>query len=153
PYPDLPDPLVMKDARKVTTPQMWWKERRPEIVELFDREIYGRVPRQTPKVNWEVMSTKEDKNGDVPVITKQLVGHVDNSAYPAIKVDIQLVLTTPAEAKGPVPVMMEFGFNFAAFAGKGAKPGATPAPGAPPAGKRGFGNTAGGGPTWQQQVL
>src|SRR5207253_8688515 len=90
----------------------WWKQRRPEIVEDFDREIYGRVPKATPKVTWEVTGTIEDKNGDVPVITKQLVGHVDNSAYPLIKVDIQLTLTTPANVKGPVPVMMEFGFNF-----------------------------------------
>jgi (4-O-methyl)-D-glucuronate---lignin esterase len=150
PYPDLPDPLVLKSGKRVTTPEMWWKERRPEIVELFDREVYGRVPEETPKVNWEVTSTTEGKNGETPIITKQLVGHVDNSAYPQIKVDIQLTLTTPAEAKGPVPVMMEFGFNFAGFRGKGAKPGDPPAKGFPPAGGRGFG---GGGPTWQQQVL
>jgi hypothetical protein len=155
PYSKLPDPLVMKDGRTVTTADMWWNERRPEILEEFDREIYGRVPRNVPKVNWEVTSTTEGKNGETPIVTKQLVGHVDNSAYPLIKVDIQLTLTTPAEAKGPVPVMMEFGFNFAGFRGKGAKPGETPTPGKGPApgggfGKGGFG---GAGPTWQQQVL
>src|SRR5208337_5105705 len=32
PYTNVPDPLVMNDGRKVTTPEMWWKERRPEIV-------------------------------------------------------------------------------------------------------------------------
>src|SRR5262245_57413657 len=52
PYPKLPEPLVMKDGRQVTTADMWWKQRRPEIVEDFDREVYGRVPAQTPKVNW-----------------------------------------------------------------------------------------------------
>jgi hypothetical protein len=65
-----------------------------EIVEDFDREVYGRVPKVTPKVNWEVTSTSKDVNGDVPVVTKQLVGHVDNSSYPLISVDIQLALTT-----------------------------------------------------------
>src|SRR5260221_11053761 len=45
PYPDLPDPLVMKNGAKVTNAKMWWEKRRPEIVEDFDREIYGRVPR------------------------------------------------------------------------------------------------------------
>ena len=54
----------------------------------------------------------------MPVITKRLVGHVDNSRCPQIKVDIQLTLTTPADAKGPVPVMMEFGFG-----GFGPRPG------------------------------
>src|SRR5438445_8522483 len=89
PYPNLPDPLVLKNGQKVTTARMWWRRRRPEIVEDFDREIYGRVPKNTPRVKWEVTSTKREMNGDVPVITKQLVGHVDNSSYPLITVDIQ----------------------------------------------------------------
>ena len=52
-----------------------------------------------------------------PSITKHLVGHVDNSSYPPITVDIQLTLTTPADATGPVPVIMEFGFTASAPAG------------------------------------
>ncbi len=139
PYPSLPDPLVLKNGKKVTSAKMWWAQRRAEILEDFDREIYGRMPENTPPVKWEATSAIREVKGEVPVITKQLVGHVDNSDYPLIKVDIQLTLTTPARATGPVPVMMEFGFG-------GPRPGAaTPAPlrpSAPPA-----------GPTWQQQVL
>src|SRR5207248_7268854 len=108
------------------------KKRRPEIVEDFDREVYGRVPKETPKVKWEVTDTKDDKVGNVAVVTKKLVGHVDNSSYPPITVDIQLTLTTPAEARGPVPVIVEFGFGGRAF-------------GPPPGGR--------GGPTWQEQVV
>ena len=120
PYPNLPDPLTMKDGTKVTTPEMWWNKRRPEIVEDFDREVYGRVPINVPAVTWKVVSTTRTNMGSVPVITKQLVGHVDNSSYPAIDVNIQLTLTTPANASGPVPVMLEFGFgNFGAFVGRG----------------------------------
>ena len=44
PYPNLPDPLVLKNGEQVTTAEQWWKYRRPEIVEDFDREIYGRIP-------------------------------------------------------------------------------------------------------------
>src|ERR1700730_7396679 len=47
PYPDLPDPLILKNGKKVTTAKMWWNKRRAEIVEDFDREIYGRVPKNT----------------------------------------------------------------------------------------------------------
>jgi hypothetical protein len=111
PYPNLPDPLILKNGQKVTTAQNWWSLRRPEIVEDFDREIYGRVPKDTPKVNWEVSGTTRDSNGAVPTITKQLVGHVDNSSYPLITVDIQLTLSTPANVAGPVPVIMEFGWG------------------------------------------
>jgi hypothetical protein len=132
PYPNLPDPLLLKNGTKVTTAEMWWNQRRPEIVEDFDREIYGRVPKDTPKVKWEVTATEKQTVGDVPVVTKRLLGHVDNSAYPLISVDIQLTLTTPAAASHPVPVMMEFGFGGRGF-------------GPPPGGK--------GGPTWQEQIL
>src|ERR1035441_3300493 len=92
PYPELPDPLVLKNGRKVTTAAMWWKQRRPEVVEDFDREIYGRQPKETPAVKWEVTSTSREMNGDAPVIVKQLVGHVDNSSYPQVTVDIQATL-------------------------------------------------------------
>jgi hypothetical protein len=149
PYPTLPDPLVKKNGGRVTSAEMWWNERRPEIVEDFDREIYGRVPKVTPNVNWEVTGTAREKNGDVAVVTKKLVGHVDNSTYPQITVDIQLTLTTPADATGPVPVMMEFGFGGFGPRRPGttkAAPKAATKPAAPP----GFG---GGGPTWQQQLL
>jgi hypothetical protein len=144
PYPSLPDPLTLKNGEKVTTPETWWHKRRPEIVEDFDREVYGRVPKDVPKVTWEVTETKEEKVGEIPAVTKRLVGHVDNSACPQITVDIQLTLTTPADAKGPVPVMMEFGFG-----GFGPRPGAAGKAAAPKALPKGFG----GGPTWQPQVL
>src|SRR6266581_2615921 len=60
PYPNLPDPLLLKSGRKVTTAAMWWNQRRPEIVEDFDREIYGRLPKDTPKVRWEVAKTTSE---------------------------------------------------------------------------------------------
>src|SRR5580704_7792585 len=72
PYPTLPDPLVMNNGKKVTTAAMW-PARRAEIKEMFDREIYGRVPAVTPKVTWQVIKTVNEKNGDVPVITKTIV--------------------------------------------------------------------------------
>ena len=109
PYPKLPEPLVLKNGQPVTTPAMWWNQRRPEIVEDFDREIYGRVPSVLPKVTWEVTGTSKGMNGDIPIVTKQIVGHVDNSAYPAISVNIGLSLTLPEKAAGPSPVLMVFG--------------------------------------------
>jgi len=108
PFPNYPDPLVMKNGKKVTSAKMW-PARRAEIVEDFDREVYGRVPKVLPKVKWEVKNSTEGKNGDVDIVTKQLVGHVDNSSYPQVTVDIQTTLTLPKNAAGPVPVMILFG--------------------------------------------
>jgi hypothetical protein len=119
PYPQLPDPLILNDGEKVSTPAMWWKLRRPEIKEDFDREIYGKVPKNVPKVNWEIVSITKDTIKNIPVITKKLLGHVDNSSYPLLTVNINLSLTVPANSsndmsgrKNPVPVIMEFGFSF-----------------------------------------
>jgi hypothetical protein len=113
PYPDLPDPLVLKNGKKVTTPEMWWKQRRPEIVEDFEREVYGRVPKNVPKVRWSIVTQANDRVvGNLPVIAKQLVGRVDNSACPSINVDIQMTLVTPRDARKPVPVLMMFGGFF-----------------------------------------
>jgi hypothetical protein len=141
PFPKLPDPLTLNNGKKVTTAAVWWNQRRPEIVEMFDREIYGRVPKNVPGVKWEVTGAVNEKNGNVAVVTKHLTGHVDNSGFPAIPVDIQVSLSTPADAKGPVPVIMEFG--FLALPGAPAR-GGLPGRGAP---------AAPAGPTWQQQVL
>ncbi len=109
PYPDLPDALTLKNGKKVTSAAMWWNQRRPEIVEDFDREVLGRVPKNVPKVTWNVTETVEAKVGEIPVVGKRLVGHVDNSSYPAINVDIQMTLVVPANAARPVPVLMMFG--------------------------------------------
>ena len=109
PCPQLPDILTTKSGKKVTSEEMWWKLRRPEIVEDFESEIYGRLPQTIPNVKWTVKITDREFVGWTPVIAKQLVGHVDNSEYPLINVDINMMLVVPANVKGPVPVLMMFG--------------------------------------------
>src|SRR5262249_11478671 len=119
---------------------MWMDQRCPEIVEDFDREVYGRIPKSVPKVIWQVTNTADERVGDIPIITKTVVGHVDNSAYPGISVEIQLSLSTPANAKSPVPVIMAFGGG--PIAGRGAPPAVAPEQ-----------QGAASGPSWQAQVL
>jgi hypothetical protein len=109
PYPDLPDLLILKSGKKVTTPEIWWKQRRPEIVEDMEKEVYGRLPKNIPAVRWTVDISEREMVGFMPVIAKKLTGHVDNSDYPLIDVNISMVLVTPVNAKGPVPVLMMFG--------------------------------------------
>jgi hypothetical protein len=137
PFPKLPDPLTLKNGRKVTSADVWNRQRRPEIVEDFEREVLGRIPKNVPKVTWTVTETAHGMVGGRPTLGKQLVGHVDNSSYPAITVDIQMTIVTPADARGPVPVMMMFGGGRgipggAQPAGQGRGP-AAPRAGAPPA--------------------
>ena len=134
----LPAVLTFKSGSKVTTAELWWTKRRPEIMEDFDREVYGRVPRNTPKVSWEVVDTTKENVAGMPAVTKRVVGHVDNSAYPAITVNIELKLTVPADATAPVPVIMELALTPEALAALA---------------KRFPDLVASKGPTWQEQVL
>jgi hypothetical protein len=109
----VPDVLEMKEGAKVTTAAQW-PRRRAEILEDFEREVYGRIPANVPKVTWEVTRTNEGNVGDIPIITKTLVGHVDNSAFTNITVNIQASFTVPANTPGPVPVLISFGGSAAA---------------------------------------
>jgi hypothetical protein len=136
PHPILPDPLTLKSGAKVATADAWWSERRAEIVEDFEREVLGRVPAAAPNVEWSVVATREWELGGKRVVGRQLVGKVDNSAYPAIGVEICMTLVTPADAHG-VPVMIMFGGG--ALPGEAIAPDALPEacrpaarPGAPP---------------------
>jgi len=138
PWPSLPNPLLLNNGKPVTTAKIWWNQRRPQIVELFDREVLGRVPANLPAVHWQVVSTTPGSDGGMATVTKRLIGHVDNSAYPAIAVDIEASLTLPANAAKPVPVILEFTFeNYPR------NPNRPPPPPPPPEPE----------PTWKQQVL
>jgi hypothetical protein len=124
----MPDLMTCKDGTKVTTADQWPK-RRAEIVEDFEREVFGRIPYNVPKVKWEVSNTAEGESGGIATVTKTLVGNADNSAFPQIKVAIQASFTVPKHAKGPVPIIVQFG------------------------GMGGFGGGRGGQNSWTQQAL
>lgn len=148
PFPDLPDPLTLKDGRRVTSAEQWWQERRPEIVEDFEREVYGRVPRNAPKVTWTIVTQAVDRVvGGLPVHARQLVGHVDNSTCPAIEVNIQMTLVTPLNASRPVPVLMMFGgFGGGGFPRRADEPEPTNR-------FRGFGNVTFADPPATEQLI
>jgi hypothetical protein len=109
-YPKLPDPLVFKDERPVRTANEWRLKRSREIREDFDREILGRSPIYVPGVQWHVVSTKNEKYGGVDVVTKRLEGRSEPWMRSGIRFSIDLLLTVPAHAVGPVPVIMELAF-------------------------------------------
>jgi hypothetical protein len=138
PWPNLPNPLALDNGKPVKTAKVWWTQRRPQLVELFDKDVLGRVPANAPAVRWEVVSTTPGTDGGIATITRKLVGHVDNSAYPAVTVNIEASLTLPADAPKPVPVLLEITFENYPI-----NPNRPPGPSPPPPAL----------PTWKQQVL
>lgn len=148
PFPDYPDALTFKDGRKVAAAEQW-AARRAEIVEDFEREVIGRVPKDVPKVTWTVASSVKDGlvGKNIKANGKQLVGTVDNAGFPQIKVEIKMTLVTPAGAAGRVPVLMMFG----GFFGGTGMPRAADA--AEPPAPRGFGGGNFKDPPSTEQLL
>jgi hypothetical protein len=106
PYPNIPKLMVFNNGKPVRTAADW-KKRREEIKAMFDENVYGKYPAHIPSVTWTVSSTDQTTIGDIPVIVKHIVGHTDNSSYPAITVDIHADVVTPASKKGTkVPVII-----------------------------------------------
>ena len=135
---NLADPLVLKNGKKVKSVNDWNQLRRPEIVADFENEIYGKLPPNIPVVKWQVISIKDTTVGNQAIKEKLLKGIVDNSAYPAIKVEINLLIATPANSKKSVPIVLEFGFIKNPF---------NPSP------IKAIGLGSAGEPTWQEQVI
>ena len=108
PFPEWPDLLTLDDGTPVTSAESWWNRRRPEIVEAFEREVVGRIPAGVPMVEWSVTRTQSGTIAGQPVMARQLIGRVDNSAYPLIEVHIEATLIVPADSGPPAPVMIMF---------------------------------------------
>ena len=105
PYP-LPDLLAFKNGKTVKT-HADWERRRAEIKALFDEQVYGKYPAHIPKVTWKLDGTENLNLEGIAVVAKHLTGHVDNSSYPAISIDIKMDVVTPASAKDHrVPVII-----------------------------------------------
>jgi hypothetical protein len=103
----LPDPLVLANGTPVRDPQTWIKQRRPEILRLYETEIYGRLPAKTPSVKWQVTETDaQARNG--AAVMKKIIGSIGNAPdAPQIK----LTLYTPTGVTKPVPVILLVNFG------------------------------------------
>ena len=103
-------------------------------------------------MRWEVVATTRSVNGDIPMITKQLAGRVDNTAYPLLSVIIRATVNTPADTTRAVPVIVQLGGGLGPIEGIEAplNPCARPG-GVPPRGRGPVPEPT--GPTWQQQIL
>jgi len=103
----LPDPLKLQTGTAVTDAKTWFSKRRPEILQLFQEEVYGKSPARSEKMVFRVTSEKLNTL-DGLAIRKQISGYF-NGEETGGKMDILIYL--PSEAKKPVPVFL--GLNFA----------------------------------------
>jgi hypothetical protein len=103
----LPDPLVMADGSPVKDARTWETKRRPEILELFRSQMYGRSPGRPAAMTFKPFD--EDRSAlDGKAIRKQVsVLFTDKDGGPCM----DLLIYLPAKAKGPVPVFLVPNFN------------------------------------------
>jgi hypothetical protein len=103
----LPDPLVMSDGARVNDAAAWRSRRRPEIMKMYATEIYGRIPANTPKMTWEVTETDRAAKGGTAVM-RRVVGRIGTAADAP---RVNMMVYTPAQAKGPVPLILLVNFG------------------------------------------
>ena len=102
----LPDALVLQNGQPVRTADQWFQQRRPEVIKLYENEIYGRIPERAPAVKFTVAETDRDAL-DGTAVRKHVVGRIGNSPDgPTVNVWLYL----PAKVKRPAPVLLNLTF-------------------------------------------
>lgn len=101
----LPDPLLMLDGRKVTSREMWVKERRPELMLLFQHYMYGQLPPRPAEVSGKVERVDEAALGG-----KATLSEVKLTFGPANTPPVYLMLVVPNQRTRPAPVVLALSY-------------------------------------------
>ena len=103
----LPDPLVLQNGKPVRDAKTWLKKRRPEILRLYQTEIYGRVPKHAPRIEFHVAEIQSNALNGTAVL-KEVVGQLGPGPdAPTVRVHLYL----PPNASKPVPVLLHLVFS------------------------------------------
>lgn len=105
------DPLTTADGKKVTTPDLWVKVRRPELLRLFETEMYGRVPDRPASVRPMVRLRSEDRNalGGKAIRREVTIAFTEKLDGP--RMDLLIYLPKDASASRPVPAFLALNFQ------------------------------------------
>ena len=101
----LPDPLVFAGGKRVKNAQEWEKRRRPELLRLFEREMYGWAPREKDKIAIEHVGRDEPALEGKAIRKQRRIYFTEGNTRPWM----DLLIYTPASRK-PAPVFL--GLNF-----------------------------------------
>jgi dienelactone hydrolase len=100
----LPDPLVMANGSRVSDARAWTTARRPELIRLYEEEIFGKIPSSTPAIAWSPAQTDSSGAG----IVKRVTGRIGTAAN-APTVNLKIALPSHASSAVPVILLMQFG--------------------------------------------
>jgi len=103
----LPDPLITGSGIQVKTPEEWYSVRRPEILSLFENNVYGRVPQENIKVEHEIISINNHFMNDLATMKQIAIYFMSGKDT----LGLHLLLFVPNASPKPVPAFL--GLNFA----------------------------------------
>ncbi|WP_277134764.1 alpha/beta hydrolase family protein [Bacteroides congonensis] len=101
----LPDVLTLTNGRKVTTKKEWVEKRRPELLRLFETQIYGKAPVRSKDLHFRLLNEDREALGGLAT-RKEVAVYLtkDEKHY------LTVLMYLPNRRKGTVP--MFFGINF-----------------------------------------
>lgn len=102
---ELPDPLVMADGTPVKDAGQWYSERRPELLRLFESEMFGRAPGRPADLHFELVSCDDGAFAGTAVRKEVNIYFTKGKDH-----YMRLLLYVPKDAAGKVPVIL--GANF-----------------------------------------
>lgn len=103
----LPDALQLGNGKPVRDAKTWTTTRRPEIVQLFEENQYGRAPQRPAKMSFDVFD-KGTPAFEGKAVRRQVTIHF-TEAKSGPKLDLLLYL--PANANKRVPVLLNIAFT------------------------------------------
>jgi rhamnogalacturonyl hydrolase YesR len=106
PYEE-PDPLLTKEGRRVSTAKEWEKEQKPAIYELFEKNVYGRMP--TVKIPVRATTTSVDPSAVEGLAIRKEVTLWFSPADTAAR--LHVVMYLPKNIHKPVPVFVGYSFG------------------------------------------
>jgi hypothetical protein len=101
----LPDPLTFADGRKVASAADWALRRR-EMLAIFEREVYGRMPPNPEKTVFELVSEKLTENRfSLERRYRQWFRRDKSGPF------VDWILFVPVHAKKPCPVILHLNYK------------------------------------------
>jgi hypothetical protein len=106
PHYELPDPLIMQDGTPVKSAKDWMEKRRPEVLELFRKHVYGRSPAKPSGLNFKVIQNDDTALGGQAIRREVLITFARKASTP----EASLLIYLPKNTDGPVPTFLTINF-------------------------------------------
>jgi len=104
---ELPDALKAQDGTVIDSPELWHSKRRPELLQMFEEQVFGKLPQGNFKLRTKVRSENPQALDGLALRREVTVFFTDDDNGP----QMDLLIYSPAAATKPVPAFLGYNFN------------------------------------------